>query len=31
MGSNTGFKAVYDTGGRQVGTYYYISGNWVKA
>ena len=30
MGSNTGFKAVYDSGGRQAGTYHYISENWIK-
>jgi hypothetical protein len=31
MGTNTGFKAVYDGGGKLAGTYNYTGGVWVKA
>ena len=31
MGTNTGFKAVYDSGGKLAGTYNYTGGVWVKA
>ena len=31
MGTNTGFKAVYDGGGKLAGTYNYTGGLWVKA
>jgi len=30
MGTNTGFKTVYDSGGKLAGTYNYIGGAWVK-
>ncbi len=30
MGTNTGFKTVYDGGGKLAGTYNYIGGVWVK-
>ena len=30
MGTNPGFKAVYDGGGKLAGTYNYIGGAWVK-
>ena len=30
MGTNTGFKAVYDGGGKLAGTYNYTGGVWVK-
>ena len=30
MGTNTGFKAVYDSGGKLAGTYNYTGGVWVK-
>ena len=30
MGTNTGFKTVYDGGGKLAGTYNYIGGAWVK-
>ena len=31
MGTNPGFKTVYDGGGKTAGTYNYTSGVWVKA
>ena len=31
MGTHTGFKTVYDSGGKLAGTYNYITGVWVKA
>jgi hypothetical protein len=31
MGTHTGFKTVYDGGGKLAGTYNYITGVWVKA
>ena len=31
MGTNTGFKTVYDGGGKLAGTYNYTGGVWVKA
>jgi hypothetical protein len=30
MGTNPGFKAVYDGGGKLAGTYNYTGGVWVK-
>jgi len=30
MGTNPGFKTVYDSGGKLAGTYNYIGGVWVK-
>jgi hypothetical protein len=30
MGTNTGFKTVYDGGGKLAGTYNYTGGGWVK-
>ncbi len=30
MGTNTGFKTLYDGGGKLAGTYNYIGGVWVK-
>jgi hypothetical protein len=30
MGTNPGFKTVYDGGGKLAGTYNYTGGIWVK-